>query len=204
MNAENGLTGVSDDGKVGTDHYTQAWNGPVGLTISWIVYSALVTIGVAFVTYSWIDSPDVQTGGLIGLTGLVLGGIYFFYMSVTAALFRNSIEVKLEGDEILGWGVYRQHKRLRFDDIASIKPVGGPGRTLELRSLSDPGFRMRIDPAVICFGELMEKILARAENLREMNLKKLPEKADCWYKLPDLAVIRAAEERARHNQLARA
>lgn len=201
-NTESSL-GRPDDSKLGPDHYVQAWNGAVGLTISWLAMLGLYTFGIAFIAYRWIFVPEKQTAALALFTAGIGIALHIF-AGTTMALFRNSIEVKLEGDEILGWGVYRQHKRLRFSDIASIKPVGGPGRTLELRSLSDPSFRMRLDPAIICFGELMEKILARAENLRELNLKKLPEKADCWYKLPDVAVIRAAEERAQKNQLARA
>lgn len=202
MNNERNTEVTPEDSKIGPEHYIQAWNGAAGLTISWLAVLSVLSIGSYFLIYSWIVRPEKETIAMvIGSIGFSYG--LYVFASLSLALFRNSIEVKLEGDEILGWGVYRQHKRLRFDDIASIKPVGGPGRTLELRSLSNPKFRMRLDPAIICFGELMEKILARAENLRELNLKKLPEKADCWYKLPDLAVIHAAEERARQNQTLR-
>ncbi|MCB1166522.1 MAG: hypothetical protein KDK33_10230, partial [Leptospiraceae bacterium] len=126
-----------EDSKLGPDHYIAAWNGPIGVTLSWLAF-VIAFLWLSFIlTYSWMVRPERETIAMLAGTFLSLFGLYSFVL-VSIGMFRNSIEVELRPTEVQGRSLYGRRKEVSFKDIRSITALRYGAKGVAIRTFSDP------------------------------------------------------------------
>jgi hypothetical protein len=199
---------------IGFGHAVNPWAKP-GMQF----YSTMV-IGAGLITwlimlihgfyFKWYVNNNWQEGlatlivfiaGIITL--LAYGDIYYgFYV--------ESYDLYMGRDWLMAKGMRGQMKRIRYDDISEVVAERNFVATkylvkpkLFIKSRSDPKFEIRVNSVLIRFGEVIEHILERAENVTKVDVDEFAKDLlndEVYKKNPDWEIINRAKMRAEENR----
>lgn len=179
------------------DHYVAVWGGGVFMTGLWIA----LFFGDLFVLYILSLQWKTDAGHMILATILI--AFLPFLFGLGRRMVVNSVQIFLDEDKMRSVGMFGQKQEILYTDISSVAEIDEVRHVFRPSikfTAGDPGYAsIRADGNVMRLGELIERVLDKAQNVTEVQIRRLPDFHENWAKDPDWDLINRAKRRAEGN-----
>lgn len=119
-------------------------------------------------------------------------------LPIVGGLIHGVVRVSLTTDAVEGCNVFGRRTTIRYADI--VRVTEHFSRSLEIQLWGAGDLRLRLSPTIANFGEMLECILERLENVREVSVLGMAQQRKYWQKEADMGIVREAIARAEENR----